>query len=96
MRAAPGPLTERGATPMETAYDGPMAMRARPVRASDGLWDMFEEFADKEGISVSQLMREATLAYISWRNGQRDPAGMAEAYETLINRIREQTRPNGS
>lgn len=64
-------------------------MREFHLRLSEQGWQMIRAEAEVQGVSVSQFIREAALAYAIYLKAQRGAAVDLEAIEEIIRLLRE-------
>jgi hypothetical protein len=63
-------------------------MRATTIRFSPSAWELIEREAHREGVSVAQYVREATLFNVAYRLGERGE-GLADMRALLADELRE-------
>ncbi|HEX8855950.1 MAG TPA: hypothetical protein VF752_10145 [Thermoleophilaceae bacterium] len=62
-------------------------MRATTIRFSPAAWELIEREAQREGVSVAQYVREATLFHVAYRLGERGE-GLADVRSLLHEELR--------
>lgn len=65
-------------------------MRATTIRFSPAAWELIEREAHREGVSVAQYVREATLFHVAYRLGERGE-GLADVRSLLMDEVGELT-----
>lgn len=68
---------------------GLAGMRQRRVMFSDAAWDLIQREARDQGISASQLVREAALAHAIWMSAQRGGDSSTQQVEAIIQQLRD-------
>lgn len=65
-------------------------MRGKTIRLTDSMWELLQEEADAEGVSLAQFVREAAIIRAiaqRTRRGELDPS--LEAIAAAVERLRD-------
>lgn len=72
-----------------------MPLRATTVRFGEGLWNLLEEEASREGVSVAQFVRDSAMLRIGYLAGRRGDAEVQRALNALVAPAARPPRPAG-
>jgi hypothetical protein len=82
------PPNRGGSQPNEPVESRGMASRQRNIRMEDSLWDAATEEAERQGMSTSEFLREATMFRLGYLAAVDHGAATREI-EAMLRRISE-------